>query len=249
MQTELADNGIRLTFESRDEAKAFFDQAKAQAGIFLQLPDPLQFRDRRDITATAPDFEFSFAAEVVQAFPAAGSWGTGFQLLDWDEKALEAAWAPSEASKKAATKNVDNEMGMSPQFRIKQMNPAEKFRLALKANRTERAILLRDTSPQVLMGLLSHPQIENKEVLELIKSPYVSSGVLERVAKNRQWMSHPEIPGMIAKNPKTPQPLAIKLLDSLRTPDLQKMAKSSGIREGLRKAALKAYMRRTGQRL
>ena len=128
-------------------------------------------------------------------------------------------------------------------FRIKTMNPNERFRLALRGNRTERAILLRDTSPQVLLGLLSHPQLETKEVLEIVKSNFASGAIMERVAKNRQWLLHPDIPATIVKSPKTPAPVALKLIDILRKSDLQKLAKGAP-RENVRKAALKLYEKR-----
>ncbi len=72
---------------------------------------------------------------------------------------------------------------------------------------------LRDNSPQVLLGLLSHPQIETKEVLEIVKSSFATPGIMERVAKNNQWLLHPEIPFLIVKSPKTPAPLALKLYE------------------------------------
>ena len=241
METTLDASHLKLAFESLDEARSFFEETGAQAGFFVELPRLLQFRDRLAVEATAPDFELSFTAEVVQVFPVAGAYGTGFQLADWTEKLQK------ELQERLKGQARETEMDTSPTFRIKKMNPNERFRLALKANRTERAILLRDTSPQVLVGLLSHPQIETKEVVEILKSSFATAAIMERVAKTRQWMSHPEIPGLIVSSAKTPQPLAIQLLDMLRTPQLQKLAKS-GVREGLRKAALKTYLKRIGKR-
>lgn len=241
MKTTLGQDGLALDFESLEEAQDFFEKTREQVGFFVELPRLLQFRDRMAVSASAPGFELAFTAEVVQGFPVAGAYGTGFQLVDWDEKLQE------ELERRLKGEVRETEMDTSPMFRIKKMNPNERFRLALKANRTERAILLRDTTPQVLVGLLSHPQIETKEVVEIVKSNYATAAIMERVAQNRQWMSHPEVPGLIVSSPKTPQPLAIQLLDQLRTPQLQKLAKS-GVREGLRKAALKTYLKRIGKR-
>jgi hypothetical protein len=237
METTLTDDCLSLAFESKDEVRGFFDEARKQAGFFAQLPRLLQFRDQLRIEATAPDFELSFAAEVVQVFPVAGAFGTGFQLIDWGETQQE------DLEKRLQGKVDEAESGTSPSFRIRKMNPSERFRLSMRGNRTERAILMRDTSPQVLLGLLMHPQIEIKEVLEVVKSNFASGAIMERVAKNRQWLLHPEIPMIIVKSPKTPAPLALKLLDGLRKPDLQKLAKGAP-RETLRRAALKLYEKR-----
>ncbi len=230
-----------LAFESLDEARGFLEETHKQAGFFVQLPRLLQFRDRLAVRTTAPGFELSFTAEVVQVFPVTGAYGTGFQLADWDEKLQK------ELEQRLKGQVRETEMDTSPMFRVKKMNPNERFRLALKANRTERAILLRDTSPQVLLGLLSHPQIETKEVIEILKSSYATAAIMERVAKTRQWLSHPDVPGLIVKSPKTPHPVAMNLLELVRTPDLRKLAKAAP-RENLRKAALKAYLKRIGKR-
>ena len=189
------------------------------------------------LSVTDGRFEISFTAEVVQAFPVAGAFGTGFQLVGWDEKRQK------ELERRLKGGAKEGEMDTSPMFRIKTMDPNQRFRLALRGNRTERAILLRDTSPQVLLGLLSHPQLETKEVVEIVNSNFASSAIMERVAKNRQWLLHPDIPATIVKSPKTPAPVALKLLEILRKSDLQKLAKGAP-RENIRKAALKLYEKR-----
>lgn len=244
MEIELSqdDSTLTLGMASREDAERFFATAREQAGVFAVLPRQLPFLHRLALEAKAPGFACGCEVEVVQVYPQPGGFGTAFQLVDWDaakeaalEKALEGEAEVSESE-------------LSPMWKIKQMNPTERFRLAMKASRVERQILIRESSPQVLLGLLQHPQIETKEVMEIVKSNFATAGIMEQVARNRKWMSHPDLPALIAKSPKTPTPLAIKLLEYLRTPDLQQMAKSQGLREQLRKAALRVYMKRTGQR-
>ena len=135
-------------------------------------------------------------------------------------------------------------MGASPIFRIRSMNVSERIRLAAKASRTERQILLRDTSPQVLLSLLNNPRLDGEEVLQIVRSTHASGGVLQRIAEDRRWNQNAEVRASVVRNPKTPTPLAIRLLDTLRTPDLQVLARHSGARETLRRAALKIYLGR-----
>lgn len=245
MEAALTDAGtLAIEFESTGDVEKFFAEAREHQGFFVELGSQLDFRHRLTVRVTAPEtFEFTFEAEVVQVFPVSGAFGTGFQLVDWtDERAAELERAlRGEAP-------ALSESQQSPIFRIKQMNPTQRFMLASKASRVERQILLRDTSPQVLLGLLNHARIEAKEVIEILKSNFATGAIMEQVARNRKWMQNPEIPVLIANSPKTPQPLAIQLLEMLRTPDLRKMARSTGLREGLRKAALRAYTKRIGKR-
>jgi hypothetical protein len=128
--------------------------------------------------------------------------------------------------------------------RLKRLNVTEKMLLAPKAERWERQVLLRDSSAQVLLALLNNPRMEDRELLELLKSVHVTSGLLQRVAKDRRWSTNYEVQVAIVRNPKTPTPLIMRLIDGLRTKDLQVLAKSSHVRESVRKAALKVYEKR-----
>jgi len=232
---------LHLELGSLEEARGFWTEANTTAGFYVVLARQLPFRARLRVETRATGFELDCEAEAVQVFPVAGGFGTAFQLSEWDaEKAAE-------LERRLAGEEAAAESELSPMFRIKKMNPSERFRLAMKATRVERQILLRDGSPQVLLGLLQHPQIETQEVLEIAKSAFATAAIMEQVAGNRKWMAHPELPSIIAKSPKTPQPLALKLLDHLRTPDLQQLAKSQAVREAIRKAALKAYLKRIGK--
>lgn len=243
MQAKIKDDAsLDLEIASREEARTFFDEAKKTQGFYLVLDRQLQFFERLKALAWSDDgFEFGFEATVVQANPVSGGFGTAFQFCGWNEareKDLE--------KRLKRRQRVASDSDLSPIHKIKKMNPTERFILASKASRVERQILIRDNSPQVLMGLLNHPRIEIKEVIEILKSNFATGGTMEQVARNRKWMQNPEVPTLIAKNPKTAQPLAIKLLGTLRTSDLRLMARNTGLKEGLKKAALKLYTKRSG---
>ena len=121
--------------------------------------------------------------------------------------------------------------GVSPAHQIRKMNQGQKAILATRAGRSERQILLRETSPQVLTGLLVNPRLEGKDVLQLVRSTHATAALLQRVAQDQRWAKNQEILASVAKNPKTPTPLAVRLVERLRISDLRKMAKmSAGMR-------------------
>ncbi len=138
--------------------------------------------------------------------------------------------------------------GTAPVFAIRQMNPNQRMRLASTANRNERQVLLRDGSPQVLMNLLNNPQIENREIIELIKNPQCSAGILKRIAQDRRYTSNYEVQAALVRNPKTPTPVAVRLVEYLRLNDLRDMSKSQALRDDVRQAALRVYLRRSSKR-
>lgn len=246
------DQSLRLDFLSIEETERFMGAAQQQSGFLLQVDHAWTLLPHRlAIRLAAPSFSFTFDAEAVQELPG----GTVFQLVDWDlEKAVELGrrlrgeLVDGEAADGEADEEGRSSLEtMSPAMRIRQLDGNEKMRMASRASFVERQVLLRDGSPQILQALINNPRIETKEVLEIARSPYANGGILEQIAKKRKWMSHPEMPALIARNPKTPPPMALRLLDSLSTPELQQMGKSSAIRETLRKAALRLYLKRTGQ--
>jgi hypothetical protein len=235
---------LLLDFASREAAQAFLAEAEKQAGFFLNLDRELAQFSGLEVVARAPNLEISLRAEIMQVFPAGSGYGIAFQLVGWNA-AKKAELARLLRAADAGDEPPPSEL--SPIFKIRQMNPVERFRLAGKASRVERQILLRDNSPQVLMGLLNHPRLENKELLELLKSPFATANIMQRVADNRKWMSNPEIQLLVARSPKTPTPVAIKFLPHLSTKDLGMLSKNTNAREALRKAALRIYLKRVGK--
>lgn len=245
MRAVLEPPTVHLELEDTDEARRFFDTAASENGFLVTLGEPLKQFASHPFHATTADgsFEFGFEARVLQVFPdGGGGFRTAFELAGWGEaKRADLARSLRDDTDTSPT------LGTSPMFQIREMNLSQKVRLAMKASRTERQILLRDSSPQVLMALLSNPRLEDEDVLQIAKSTHSTSGILKRIASNRRWASNLELQTAIVRNPKTPLPMALRLLESLRTPDLQVMAKSSHVRESLRKAALKIYLKRVGR--
>ena len=68
--------------------------------------------------------------------------------------------------------------------------------------------------------------------------------MLQRIAKDRRWSASYEIRLALVRNPQTPTPLALKMLETLREPDLRALAKGSMVREAIKAAALRKVIKR-----
>ena len=241
MEVELVPGShLSLSFADEAELESFMDKARGDSGFVVPLSAGLDLYTKLAVRVVSGDVtRCEIEAEVAQVFPAAdGGFQTAF-LLDPAGLVLQSARAESAGE-------FD---GTSPIFQIKKMNPNQKARLASRASRSERQILLRENSVQVLQGLLINPRIEGKEILQIIKSTHANAAILQRVASDARWGKNPEVLATVAKNPKTPVPFATRLIDRLRTSDLRVMAKmQSGMREVIRRAALREYLRRTSNR-
>jgi hypothetical protein len=239
---ETAAGVLHLDFDAPDEIESFFGDATANQGFFLDLEQsPRQYQTFQCVAAGPDGFRFTFEAEAIQVFARADGVGAAFQLRSWNElKERELARRLAAASKE----DDGEQIGVSPIFRLKTMNPQQRARVAMTGSRSERQILLRDHVAEVLAALLNHPRIEEAEVLEVVKSPHSNGAILKRVADNKKWMANSDIRVAVVRSPKTPHLLAVKHLPSLPTTELQTLSKMGNAREVLRKEALKIYLQR-----
>lgn len=245
--------GLRLELAGAEAVRAFFQAAKKDTGFLLPLPESPKLFEVMSMRAVCGEsFRLDFEARVIQAFERPGPDGApflvAFQLEGWNpgrdaELTRKLSQAPSSAGSDDEVAEGEV-LGSSPIFRIKSMNPNERMRLAAKAGRTERAILVRDTSAQVLLGLLGNPRLDGEDVLHIVRSTHANALILSRVAEDRRWSQNPEVRNAVVRHPKTPTPLALRLLETLRTPDLQVLAKAGQSKEVLRRAAVRLYLKR-----
>jgi len=228
---------IELDFESSDEIDTFRVSSDKRRRVLLRLP---------------ADVTLKVDTQVAQVFRSGSNlFGTLLDMktsfeLSRPDLGLDTEIESAECLTPESVSDIpsNGEMtGESPVFRIQKMNVSEKIHLASRASRSERQILQRDSSPQVLMALLANPHMEDKDLLEIVKSHHAASGVLQRIAKDPRWTANYEVRLALVKNPKTPTVLAQKLLPSLNRKDLGTLAKGTTVREAIKGAALRLYLR------
>ena len=122
--------------------------------------------------------------------------------------------------------------------RLKAMTVNEKMQLALSGSRDERLALMRDNNKTVHVFVLKNPRLGLDEVQSAAKNANLSPDALKLIAEHREWSMNPQICTSLVRNPKTPLPLALKLLDRMPPGDLRVLAKG-GAREQLVHAARK----------
>ena len=135
-------------------------------------------------------------------------------------------------------------LGKSRIQEILALPVSEKMKLGQTGNRELRALLVKDSNPQVQDAVISNPRITEVEIVTFARSPKISSFLLGKIVANREWLKNYQVRLALVSNPKTPPPLAIKLVTTLRDADLTDLAKRKGLAEELIVAAERTIAQR-----
>lgn len=117
--------------------------------------------------------------------------------------------------------------------KIQSISVSERINLASKATKEVRSILIRDPNKIVQMAVIQSPKITESEVLMIASSRQVHDDVLRHIISNKEWTKNYQIKAALVNNPKTPLPLALKLVPFLHSRDLSFLSKSKAITRAL----------------
>jgi hypothetical protein len=121
--------------------------------------------------------------------------------------------------------------------RLQEMTVPQKMSRAMKGTREERAILVRDPNKLISVAVLSSPKLTGSEVEAIAKMSSVSEEILRIVSTNRNWMKSYVVVSALARNPKTPLPISMNLLNRLTEKDLKVLSTNRNVPEVLRATA------------
>jgi hypothetical protein len=129
---------------------------------------------------------------------------------------------------------------------LEGLSVAQKIRRATIGSGEERALLVRDTNRLVAEAAITSPRIQEAEVLRIAANRSVSSDVLRRVGDSREWMKSYPIKVVLTQNPRTPLPMAMRLLPMLRESDLKRIAMSRSVPGAIAAAAKRELQKKAG---
>lgn len=121
---------------------------------------------------------------------------------------------------------------------VRGLSQIEKILLAVKAERTERALLLQDSDPRVLLSLLRNPRLTVDEVTRLAKSSSLNFQIADVIMKAGQWMGSLDVRLALIQNAKTPPAFALRILPTLPDSEVKAIARG-GTSMALKQAALR----------
>jgi hypothetical protein len=157
------------------------------------------------------------------------------------EQAVANATAAAATAKAAAKKFVDPSKRDNAVQKINRLDVKGRIQLAMKGNKEERSILIRDGTKVVALAVLDAPKISDGEVEKFALQKNVLEAVLRQIPLKRRFMKNYIVVRNLVSNPRTPLDLGLGLMKHLLTQDLKNISANKEVSETVRKLALKMY--------
>jgi hypothetical protein len=131
--------------------------------------------------------------------------------------------------------------------RLYRLNTADKVVTALKGNREERAILIRDPNRIVSTAVLGSPRVTESEIESFAAMKNVSDEILRQIGSHKEWTRHYGVVASLVKNPRTPLGISMNMVSRLNPKDIKSLAVDRNVPEAIRKQAQKFVRTAPGQ--
>jgi len=233
--TRAAAAAFTAEFESEEELRAEHRVNLAHGALRLPTSEAVTQHETLLVTLRGPWGGEAFAkATVVAALPD----GLALAIEGDAEERLQRLLARAEPAPHAEPEAGDEAPAGNAWDRMRGLSQMEKILLASKADRAERALLLQDNDPRVLLSLLRNPRVTVDEIARVAKSPYLTYQIVEVITKTTQWMTSLDVRLGLIRNAKTPEAFALRILPTLPDSEVRAIARA-GTSMALKQAALR----------
>jgi hypothetical protein len=125
--------------------------------------------------------------------------------------------------------------------KINRLDVKGRIQLAMKGNKEERSILIRDGTKVVALAVLDAPKISDGEVEKFALQKNVLEAVLRQIPLKRRFMKNYIVVRNLVSNPRTPLDLGLGLMKHLQLKDLKNISANKEVSETVRNLALKMF--------
>lgn len=140
---------------------------------------------------------------------------------------------------------VPNQRRESTVQKINRLDIKGRIQLALKGNKEERSLLIRDGTKIVALAVLDSPKITDAEVEKFASQKNVLEAVLRTIPLKRQFAKQYTIVRNLVANPRTPMDVSLGLMKHLLINDLKNLSSNKEVGETIRKLALRMFKQKS----
>jgi hypothetical protein len=159
--------------------------------------------------------------------------------------AAAATAAPAQATPHAvALKKISNpqdEQRGSVLQKISRLDIKGRIQLAMKGNKEERSILVRDGTKIVALAVLDSPKITDGEVERFAGQKNVLEALLRAIPMKRRFAKNYAVVRNLVSNPRTPLDTSLGLMKNLLVADLKNLSGNKEVADTIRKLALRLF--------
>jgi len=242
------------------ELVADHDEQFARGGFLVRVEPPkgLELYAAVELELSADAGAVVLSGQVVQMVAGVGT-AIAFAADDGDLAALMAKVRAATPGGAAAVHQLAGEAEQAPaptrrvsarvaaqsletHARVKTASKVDKVHLARYGKKDERMHILRGNDRSLHRYVLNNPGLGVDEVVFIAKMNTMSPDMLKAIADRREWAQRPEVAIALVRNPKTPVPLALKLIKFVSPSDLRQLAKTASVRMPILKAVRKIVL-------
>jgi hypothetical protein len=198
--------------------------------------------DDEEVFAYLNEHADDIVAEGEKPFHAIGS---GIADMSADDFPLEAQVVlpvdPAPQAAPAAKKAPAAPVRENSLQKISHLDVKGRIQLALKGNKEERSLLIRDGTKVVALAVLEAPKLSDGEVEKIASQKNVLESVLRQIPLKRRFMKNYIVVRNLVANPRTPLDLGLGLMKNLLIADLKNLSSNKEVSETIRKLAMKMY--------
>lgn len=197
-----------------------------------------------ELTAYLTEHADEIAAEEDKPFQPIG--GSYEEILGSEEPLAEAAAAAQAgagkhgAPSKKTFLSADEARGSALQ-KISKLDVKGRIQLAMKGNKEERSILVRDGTKVVALAVLESPKVTDSEVEMFASQKNVLESLLRGIPMKRRFIKRYPVVRNLVCNPHTPLDVSLALIKNLLANDLRNLSGNKDVSDTVRNLATKMY--------
>jgi len=222
-----------------------------QAEVLPHSEESIEDGDEEALKAYLSEHAAEIVAEAGKAFqPIGGVYEESESVTESDQAEPVAtaqatihdgaAAAPRRAAAKKWILSSDEQRGTALQ-KIAKLDIKGRIQLAMKGNKEERSLLVRDGTKIVALAVLDSPKLTDGEVEKFAGQKNVLEAVLRAIPMKRRFMKLYPVVRNLCFNPRTPIDVALGLIKNLLTQDLRHLSGNKEVSDTVRKLALKMF--------